>query len=153
MTAQMEIEKAFHASREFPEELHGVDREELPRIRDILAGILLLAARESETIPLAKVHSVIHTMKPHEPILSGVRFSLTGSICFSRDIYQAVAFLTDRGFLKIDDGSTHVEGRIPEFLAYLSGFLTNSQIQVIHSASLRFHERVRWEQIGPRCPR
>lgn len=121
-----------------------------PRIKDIISGIILLAARGRDPMPLAKVHSIIHAMKSHESILSGLRFSLTGSVCFSRDIDQAINHLTERGFLEIVGGSAFVGELAPEFGDYLSGFLTNSQIQAVHSASLRFHERVRRDVQDPR---
>lgn len=114
-----------------------------PRIKEIISGIILLGARGKEPMPLAKVHSIIHAMKSHESILSGLRFSLTGAVCYSRDIDQAVNHLTDGGFLEIVGGSAFVGEHAPEFGEYLSGFLTNSQIQAVHSASLRFHDRVR----------
>lgn len=113
------------------------------RIKDILSGMILLAARGRDPMPLAKVHSIIHEMKSHESILSGLRFSLTGAVCYSRDIDQAIHHLAEGGFLEIVDGSAFVGKHAHEFGDYLSGFLTNSQIQAVHSASLRFHQRVR----------
>ena len=121
-----------------------------PRIKDIISGIILLAARGKEPMPLAKVHSIIHAMKSHESILSGLRFSLTGAVCYSRDIDQAVNHLADGGFLKIVEGAAFVGENADEFVKYLSGFLTSSQIQAVHSASLRFHERVRRDDKDPR---
>lgn len=121
-----------------------------PRIKDILSGMILLAARGRDPIPLAKVHLIIHAMKAHESILSGIRFSLTGAVCYSRDIDQAINHLTDAGFLEIVDGSLFVREHAPGFVDYLSGFLTNSQINAVHSASLRFHERVQRDIKDPR---
>ncbi len=86
-----------------------------PRIKDILSGMILLAARGRDPMPLAKVHSIIHEMKPHESILSGLRFSLTGAVCYSRDIDQAINHLTEGGFLKIVDGSVFVGEHAHEF--------------------------------------
>jgi hypothetical protein len=120
-----------------------------PRIKDIISGIILLAAGRKEPMPLEKVHSILHAMKSHESILSGIRFSLTGAVCYSRDIEQAIGYLTDGGFLEIGGGSVFVGEHAPEFGNYLSGFLTNSQIQAVHSASLRFHERVRRDIMAP----
>ena len=121
-----------------------------PRIKDIVSGMILLAARDTDPIPLAKVHSILHEMKSHESILSGLRFSLTGAVCYSRDVDQAITQLTEGGFLEIVDGSAVVGARAHEFGDYLSGFLTNSQIQAVHSASLRFHERVLRDVRDPR---
>ena len=72
-------------------------------------------------MPLAKVHSIIHAMKSHESILSGLRFSLTGAVCYSRDIDQAINHLTDAGFLEIVDGSVFVGEHAPEFVELFIG--------------------------------
>lgn len=110
----------------------------------------MLAARGKDPIPLAEVHSIIHAMKSHESIFSGLRFSLTGAVCYSRDIDQAINHLTDSGFLEIVGGSAFVGKHAHEFGKYLSGFLTNSQIQAVHSVSLRFHDRLRRDAKDPR---
>ena len=120
-----------------------------PRIKEIISGIILLAARGKDPIPLAEVHSIIHAMKSHESIFQGVRFSLTGAVCYSRDIDHAINHLTNRGFLKIVGGSVLVGEHAHEFRRYLSGFLTNSQVHALHSVSLRFHDRLRREVKDP----
>ena len=114
-----------------------------PRIQEILSGILLLAARRKGPIPVSHIHSILHAMKAHESILSGLRFSLTGAVCYSREIDQAIGRLTDDGFLKLVGGSVLVGGNAHEFGEYLSGFLTKSQIEAVHSVSIRFHDRLR----------
>ena len=137
-------------SREFPEETRGTMINRPPRIKDIISGIILLAAKGKEPIPLPKIHSNLHAMKPHESILSGLRFSLTGAVCYSRDIDHAIIQLTDDGFLEIVDGSAHVGKHAPTFGNYLSVFLTKSRIQAVHSVSIRFHERMRRDAKDPR---
>jgi len=91
---------------------HGTELvvNRLPQIKDIVSGILALAARKGERIPLAKCHTIVYAMKSQEPILSGLRFSLTGDVCYSRDIDQAINILIDSGFLKIDGKSAVVTG-------------------------------------------
>jgi hypothetical protein len=144
------IEKAESLTRRFPEETTGAMANQPPRIKDIISGMILLAARGRDPMPLAIVHSILHEMKSHESILSGLRFSLTGAVCYSRDIDQAINHLTEGGFLEIVNGSAFVGEHAHEFGDYLSGFLTNSQIQAVRSASLRFHERVRRDVKDPR---
>ncbi|HZW36758.1 MAG TPA: hypothetical protein VFF01_07420 [Candidatus Deferrimicrobiaceae bacterium] len=113
-----------------------------PNFKDILSGILLLASEEDECIPVSGIHSIFHEMKTHEPILSGLRFSLTGDVCFSRNVDNAIKNLVDWGTLRIMGDSAVVCGGIHEFRSYLSRSLTNPQIQAIHSASLRFYDRM-----------
>lgn len=117
--------------------------------KEIVSGILALAARKGERIPLAMIHSIVHAMKPHEPVLAELRFSLTGDVCYSRDIDQAINSLVDSGFLRIDGRYAVVTGRASQFWRYMAGILTNSRIQVIHSVSLRFHDRVRRDARNP----
>ena len=149
LAGSLGIEKAGDLSPIFPEETCGAIVNRHPRIKEIISGIILLAARGKDTIPLAKVHSILHAMKSHESIFSELRFSLTGAVCYSRDIDQAIKYLTDGGFLKIVGGSAFVGENAHEFGEYLSGFLTNSQIQAVHSVSLRFHDRLRREVMDP----
>ena len=144
--ADMGIEKAAgDLSPKFSEEFCRTTVDRHPRIKEIISGIILLGARGKDPIPLDKVHSIIHAMKFHESIFSGLRFSLTGAVCYSRDIDQAIHHLTDGGFLKVTGGSAFVGENAHGFGKYLSGFLTNSQIQAVHSVSLRFHDRLRRE--------
>ncbi len=144
------MEKAGSRTRRFSEEVPGAMVDRPPRIKDIVSGMILLAAGDTDPMPLEKVHSILHEMKSHELILSGLRFSLTGAVCYSRDVDQAIHHLAEGGFLEIVDGSAVVGEHAHEFADYLSGFLTNSQIQAVHSASLRFHERVRRDVRDPR---
>jgi len=126
-------------------------RNGTPRIREILSGILLLATRSKGPIPLSQIHSIFNAMKSHESILSGLHFSLTGAVCYSREIDQAIGRLTDAGFLELVDGSVFLGENAREFEEYLSGFLTNSQIQAVHSVSIRFHDRLRRDAMGLRA--
>lgn len=128
---------------DFEEGSTGPVEDRPPQVREVVSGILALAAREGERVPLVKIHSIVHAMKSQEPILAGLRFSLTGDVCYSRDIDQAINSLVDGGFLDIDGRSAIVTGRTRQFWRYLAGFLTNSRIRVIHSASLRFYDRLR----------
>jgi hypothetical protein len=149
-TAYMGIEKAAgDLSPKFSEEICGATVNRHPRIKEIISGIILLAARGKSQIPLAKVHSILHAMKSHESIFSGLRFSLTGAVCYSHEIDQAIHHLADGGFLKIVGGSAFVGENAHDFGKYLSGFLTMSQIQAIHSVSLRFHDRLRRDVKDP----
>ena len=148
--ANVWIEKARRLSPGYPEEDRGAMMTRHPRIKDIISGVILLAARGKEAMPLAKVHSIILAMKSHESILSGLRFSLTGAVCYSRDVDQAINHLIEGGFLEIVDGSAFVGEHAPEFGNCLSASLTNSQIQAVHSASLRFHERLLRDSRDPR---
>jgi hypothetical protein len=119
-----------------------------PNFKDILSGILTLAAREGECVPVAKIHSILYEMITHEPILSGLRFSLTGDVCYSRDVDQAIKNLLDWGSLKIVGESALMLRGVHSFRTHLSRTFTKSQIQAIHSASLRYCNRLRRDVPG-----
>ncbi len=119
-----------------------------PNFKEILSGILTLAAREEECVPVEKIHSIFYEMKTHEPILSGLRFSLTGDVFYSRSIEQAIRNLIDWGSLKVVDESTVVIKGTHMFRSYLSRFFTKDQFQAIHSASLRYYDRLRRDVQG-----
>jgi len=144
------IERAGYLSPIFLQETCGAIVNRQPQIKEIISGIILLAAKGKDPFPLAEIHSILHEMKSHESIFSGLRFSLTGAVCYSRDVDRAIRHLAECGFLRIVDGSAYVGERAPEFGIYLSGFLTNPQIQAVHSVSLRFHDRLRRDV---KCPR
>jgi hypothetical protein len=137
------IERAGYLSPLFVQETCGAIVNRHPRINEIISGIILLAAKGKNPIPLAEIHSFLHEMTSREPILSGLRFSLTGAVCYSRDIDQAIHHLADGGFLTIVGRSAFVGEHAHEFWRYLSGLFTNSQIKAVHSVSLRFHDRLR----------
>ena len=142
-TGSSGIARAGDFSPKFLDVTGGAILNRHPRIKEIISGIILLGARGKDPIPLDEVHSIIHAMKFHESILSGLRFTLTGAVCYSRDIDQAIQQLTDGRFLKIIEGSAFVGENAHDFGKYLNGFLTNSQIRAVHSVSLRFHDRLR----------
>ncbi len=113
-----------------------------PNFADIVSGIVVLAAGEGDFLIIGRIHSIFYEMKPHEPILSGLRFSLTGDVCFSREIDRAVRSLVDWGSLKVIDDATVVVGDTRSYLSYLSNSFTKSQLAAIHSVSRRYHDRL-----------
>lgn len=114
-----------------------------PNFTEILSGILALAGRQGESIAIPIVHSTLYGMKPHEPVLSGLHFSLTGDVCYSSNIDRAIKNLIVWGAIRIVDESTVAIERIHPFRKHLSRFLSNSQFQAVHSTSLRYHERLK----------
>lgn len=113
-----------------------------PNFTDIVSGIVMLSAGEGDFLNIGRIHSIFYEMKPHEPILSGLKFSLTGDVCFSRDIDRAVRSLVDWGSLKVIDNATVVVGDTRSYRSYLSNSFTKSQLAAIHSVSRRYHDRL-----------
>lgn len=101
-------------------------------------------------MPVARIHSALYEMKPHEPILSGLHFSLTGNVCYSHDVDRAIRNLTDWGSLEIVGASAVVVPGVRRFRAQLSSSLTKPLLQAVRSVSLRFHARIRGDGTGAR---
>ena len=114
-------------------------------VSEIVSGILTLAARNEERIPVAKIHSILFEMKAREPVLAGLHFSLTGAVFYSRSIDQAIRNLIAWGALKVVDPATVAVERIRLFRTHISRILTNSQLQAVRAASLRYYDRLRSE--------
>jgi hypothetical protein len=77
-------------------------------LSSVISGILTLGANGGEELFLPKIHAVLCQMKPHDRMLSGLWFSITGSVCYSRDIENVIRDLASQGVLKIEGGSTAV---------------------------------------------
>lgn len=116
-------------------------------VSEIVSGILTLAARKEERIPVARIHSILFEMKAREPVLAGLHFSLTGAVFYSRSIDQAIRNLIDWGVLKLVDPATVAVERIRLFRTHISRTLTNSQFQAVRAASLRYYDRLRSESV------
>ena len=116
-------------------------------VSDIISGILTLAARKEERIPVARIHSILFEMKAREPVLAGLHFSLTGAVFYSRSIDQAIRNLIDWGALKLVDPATVAVESIRLFRTYIARTLTNSQFQAVRAASLRYYDQLRSENV------
>lgn len=117
-------------------------------LRKIVEGILTLAAAEKASLPVARIHSILHEMKSREPILADLYFSLTGDVCYSDDVDKAIKDLVAWGSLEIVDKYAVVVAGFQRFRKHLSNSLTKRQFQAVHAASLRFYDRVAEELRG-----
>jgi len=114
-------------------------------VSDIISGILTLAARKEERIPVARIHSILFEMKAREPVLAGLHFSLTGAVFYSRSIDQAIRNLIDWGALKLVDPATVAVERLRFFRTHIARTLTSSQFKAVRAASLRYYDHLRGE--------
>jgi hypothetical protein len=81
----------------------------LPDISDVISGILTLGANGDEQLFLPKIHTALYQMKQHNRMLAGLWFSITGSVCYSRDIENVLRDLASQGVVKIEAGSVVVK--------------------------------------------
>jgi predicted small integral membrane protein len=73
----------------------------LPDLPDVISGIITLGANGGEHLFLLKIHSVLFQMKQHNRMLASLWFSITGSVCYSRDIENVLLFRSEKGVLRV----------------------------------------------------
>lgn len=108
----------------------------------VISGILTLGANGGEELFLPKIHSVLCQMKPHNRMLSGIWFSITGSVCYSRDIENVIRDLASQGVLKIENGSTAVVKNAAFLRNRLRRMLPVRQYEKLFTASRKFYSRL-----------
>jgi hypothetical protein len=81
----------------------------LPDLSDVISGIITLGANGGERLFLPKIHTVLYQMKQHNRMLAGLWFSITGSVCYSRDIENVLRNLASQGVVKIEADSIIVK--------------------------------------------
>lgn len=108
-------------------------------LSEIVSGVLVLAARGGEQLPVPKIHSVLYAMRSDEKILAGLWFSITGAICFSRQIEIVLKKLVAQGVLRLEKGSIVVVKNAKEMRARLFRMFPGAQYKRIRRASRHFH--------------
>lgn len=88
----------------------------LPNLPDTISGIITLGANGGEQLFLPKIHTVLYHMRQHDSMLTNLWFSITGSVCYSRDIENVLRNLASLGVVKIEADSVIVKN---------NGFLRN----------------------------
>ncbi len=110
---------------------------------DVVSAILMLGgARITDGIPRWLVHAILWRMQREEPLLSRLRFSITGDVCYSRDIDAAIDNLLTRGRLQTaSDGAIRLGG-IPTLRSLGHATRVRPHLHELLSASRTFHRRV-----------
>lgn len=111
-------------------------------LSSVISGILTLGANGGEELFLPKIHAVLCQMKPHNRMLAGIWFSITGSVCYSRDIENVVQDLASQGVLKIESGSVAVVKNAAFLRNRLRGILPMRQYRKLMATSRRFYARL-----------
>jgi hypothetical protein len=114
----------------------------LPDLPDVISSIIALGANGGEKLFLPKIHVVLHQMKQHNRLLSGLWFSITGSVCYSRDIENVLRDLASKGVLKIEAGTVVVKN-VGFLRDRLRSLLPVRQYRKLLKTSLKFYERLR----------
>jgi len=113
----------------------------LPGLSEVISGIITLGANGGEQLFLPKIHAALYQMKQHDRMLAGLLFSITGSVCYSRDIENILRDLASQGVVKIEAGSVVVKNI--EFLRKrLHSMLPVRQYRKLLKISRKFYARV-----------
>ena len=77
----------------------------MPDLSAVISSIITLGANGGEQIFLPDIHSTLYQLKQHNRMLAGLWFSITGSVCYSRDIENVLRDLASQGVVKIEADS------------------------------------------------
>ena len=113
-----------------------------PDLSAVISGIITLGANGGEQLFLPKIHTVLYQMKEHDRMLSSMWFSITGSVCYSRDIENVLRDLASQGVVKIEEGSVFVKN-IGFLRKRLRGMLPVRQYRKLLKTSRKFYARLR----------
>ena len=115
-----------------------------PEIGDILAAILSLACRGGEPFRIPRIYSVLNELKGREVFLSGLYFSITGAVCYSRQIEETLRSLMANGFLVQKEQDTVMvrDEAAMEIRARLRRKLPSSIYRSLRVTSRRFYGKM-----------
>jgi len=113
----------------------------IPEIDDILTALISLACRGGEQLPMTRVYSALSELKHKEVLLSGLYFSITGAVCYSRQVEEILRSLVEKGMLATKERDTLVvrDRAVEEVRAGLRKKLPSSAYRALQAASKRFY--------------
>ena len=119
----------------------------IPEIDDVLTALITLACRGGEQFRMPRVYSALSELKGREVLLSGLYFSITGAVCYSRQVEQILRSLVAKGMLVAKERDTLVvrDQAAEEVRAGLRRKLPSAAYRSLQTASKRFY-RVMFEK-------
>lgn len=114
------------------------------QVGDILAGVIALACRGGEQLRIPRIYAALSELKRSDVFLSGLYFSITGAVCYSRQVEETLRTLTARGILVPRERDTvevreDAAGRIR---ARLRRRLPSSVYRSLQDTSKRFYDNI-----------
>ncbi|HUX62753.1 hypothetical protein [Sulfuricella sp.] len=113
----------------------------LPDLSAVISGIVTLSANGGEKLFLPEIHTALYQMKQHNRMLSGLWFSITGSVCYSRDVENVLRDLASEGVVKIEAGSVVLKN-IGFLRKRLRSMLPVRQYRKLLKSSRKFYARL-----------
>ena len=121
----------------------------IPQIDDVLIAVISLACRDGEQFRMHRVYSALSELKAREVLLSGLYFSITGAVCYSRQVEEILRSLMKKGMLVTKERDTLVvrDQAAEEVRAGLRKRLPSPAYRTLQTASKRFY-RVMFHRRG-----
>jgi hypothetical protein len=115
-----------------------------PEIGDVLTAIISLACRGGEQFRIPRIYSVLSELKGRDMFLSGLYFSITGAVCYSRQIEETLRSLMANGILVLKERDTVVvrDEAATEIRARLRRTLPSSIYRSLQDTSKRFYGKM-----------
>jgi len=115
-----------------------------PEIGDILTVIIILACRGGEQFRIPKIYSVLSELKGRDVFLSSLYFSITGAVCYSRQIEETLRSLMANGMLVPKEPDTVMirDEAATEIRARLRRKLPSSIYRSLRNTSKRFYGKM-----------
>jgi hypothetical protein len=124
----------------------------IPPIDDVLTALITLACRGGEQLRMPRVYSALSELKAREVLLTGLYFSITGAVCYSRQVEEILRSLVEKGMLVPKELDTLVV-RDPEVEAIRAGLrekLPLPAYRALQSVSKRFYRVMFRKRARPR---
>ena len=115
-----------------------------PEIGEILTAIIGLACRGGEQFRIPKIYSVLSELKGRDVFLSSLYFSITGAVCYSRQIEETLRSLMANGMLVPKERDTVMirDEAATEIRARLRRKLPSSIYRSLQNTSKKFYGKM-----------
>jgi len=115
-----------------------------PEVGDILTAIISLACRGGEQFRIPRIYSVLSELKGRNVFLVSLYFSITGAVCYSRQIEETLRSLMAKGILVPAERNTVIvrDEAAKEIQARLRSTLPPSIFRSLQDTSKRFYRKM-----------
>jgi len=116
----------------------------IPEIGDIITAIISLACRGGEQLRIPRVYAALSELKERDVLLSGLYFSITGAVCYSRQIDETLRTLVTKGILVFTGRDTLVvrDSAVEEVRGRLRKKLPLAVYRSLQTASRQFYGKI-----------
>ena len=116
----------------------------VPEIGDIVTAVISLACRGGEQLRIPRVYAALSELKEKDVLLSGLYFSITGAVCYSRHIDETLRTLVAKGILVLTGRDTLVvrDSAVEEVRVRLRKKLPSAAYRSLQTASKRFYGKM-----------